>query len=151
MPARRDLGPERRRDLLCAEAYPQRRQVGGKSGFENLALFGQEWIGVGLVDADRPAQHDQQIGQRRIERPEFMHAEIVIMNPVAGGRQHGLETSEILEMDVPDGDRRFQHGGGSPRHVRSADRRQVGAVVDVIDRAVDHQRRDRFDASVPGF
>jgi len=70
--------------------------------FQNLPFFGQEQIGVRLIHPHRAAEHDEQIGKRRIERPKVMHAEIVIVNPVISGRKHGLESPEILEMNVPE-------------------------------------------------
>lgn len=107
---RGDLGAERRRDLLCAEADTERRQVRGETGLENAALVIEEGIELRLIDTDGSAQDHQQAGKQWVQRPKLVNAQVVVVNTITGGRQYGLERAEILEIYVTDGDRRLERG-----------------------------------------
>ena len=60
--SRRDARSKGRRHHLCAEANAEHRLIGLKPGLDGSDLAGDKRIGFGLVNADRPAQHDDEIG-----------------------------------------------------------------------------------------
>jgi hypothetical protein len=74
-----------------------------------------------MIDADRAAEHDQQIRLQRIDRREDFAVEIAIANGIAGLRLHGVEYAEVFKMDVPDSHGRFLRS----RFFQSARRSEV--------------------------
>ena len=59
---RRHAGAERRRHHLRTKANAECRFVRGKARGECFDLVGDERIDVRFIDADRPAEHDDEIG-----------------------------------------------------------------------------------------
>src|SRR5262249_40257590 len=65
----------------------------------------EERIVFGLVDADRPAQHDQQIGIDDLPGAEIIETGIAITNGKTALAQYGSKAAEVLDWNVPDGER----------------------------------------------
>src|SRR5579875_991020 len=101
-----DLGAEPARHQLCAEADAEHRLAHLESLLEQRDLGLEERIAVVLVDADRPAEHHQQIAIRELRGREIVGRRVAIARLVAARRQRRREGVEILEGDVADGDGR---------------------------------------------
>src|SRR5258708_27101217 len=75
---------------------------------DEAELVLEEGIGRGLVDADRAAQPNHEIGVPEVAGVEVVEPGLAVADAEAALPQHRREAAEILERDVPDGER----GGG---------------------------------------
>ena len=73
-------------------------------------FIADERIGVALIDADRTAQHDHQIGRDQRLGVEGLNAGIEIVHVIAARGQERTEQAEILEGDVAHRQAFFDHG-----------------------------------------
>ena len=66
-------------------------------------------VGEFFISADRAAEQDDQVGRQRIHPVDIVYAGIAIADGIAMAAQHAVKDAKVLEVDVPDGDRRFGH------------------------------------------
>ena len=59
-------------------------------------------IGLGLIDADRAAKHDDEIGSEEAFNVEALDARIMVADIVAAVGEKRTEQADILEGDVAD-------------------------------------------------
>ena len=97
---RRHPRAKRRRHHLRAEADAEDRLVGFDARGDRGDFAGDERIGFALIDADRTAEHDDEIGRDQRLRVERLDAGIVIANLIAARGDQRAEQTEILEGDV---------------------------------------------------
>ena len=105
--SRRDARSKRRSHHLRAEANAEHRLIGLKPGLDGSDLAGDKRIGFGLVNADRPAQHDDEIGCDERAGVERLDARLVKADVVIAGGEQRAEESKIFKSDVAHGDASF--------------------------------------------
>ena len=59
-------------------------------------------IGLGFIDADRAAKHDDEIGSEEAFNVEALDARIMVADMVAAVGEKRTEQADILEGDVAD-------------------------------------------------
>ena len=59
-------------------------------------------IGLGFIDADRAAKHDDEIGSEEAFNVEALDARIMVADIVAAVGEKRTEQADILEGDVAD-------------------------------------------------
>ena len=100
--AGRNPRPERRRHQLRTEADAQYRLVRFEARADRRDLIADERIGIGFIDADRPAQHDQEVGRLQLCGIDAIDARLEIANLITALGNDRRQQVEIFKGDVAD-------------------------------------------------
>ena len=128
--ARRDARAKRRRHNLRAETNPQHRLVRFEAHRDRCNLVSDERIAVALVNADRTAEHDQQIGRQQRFRVERLDSGIVIADAIAARGNERPEQTEILEGHVANRKAFFDHAAVLTHRRCQCSRQRIGPLRD---------------------
>ncbi len=96
----RDPRPERFGHELRAKTYSKRRAQSSKPAGDRGQLACKKGIGVFLVDADRPAQHDEKITVFDLRGLKGIHAGIKVSCFEPALRKDWRQRAQILERHV---------------------------------------------------
>ena len=97
-----DAGGKHGSKRLAAEADADHRRAFLDGRLDGCELLLQKGIAVDLIDADRTAEHDEEIGI--LGRGEIVDAGFEIVKRDAAISEHALERAGILEGDMTYGD-----------------------------------------------
>src|SRR5215471_10513939 len=100
--ARMDACRKNRSKRLAAETNPYRGHALLHRRFDSRELPLQEGIALDLVDADRSAEHDEEVGS--LCRAEVVNTGLEVVEHNAAVLQHAGERAGIFESDVTNGD-----------------------------------------------
>ena len=123
-----DARTRRARHELRAKANPQHRAALGKAPRDERDLGAKKGIVALLIDADRPAEHDEKIGRAEFGRGEIVHRGAAIRHLVAARRERCGERIEILERDMAQRDGAL-HAAEITADLINAKLRSVSAVM----------------------
>ena len=114
-----DARAQRGRHQLGAEADAEGRQAAGEAFADHCDLMREKRVDVGLVNADRAPEDDQQVGRRRVDLCQRIARRVDMADRDAAFRQQGREYAQILEPDMRHHGRGPQlPSGGITRHFR---------------------------------
>ena len=117
--------------MSCAPRQMPRIGLFDSMRAATAAIFlADERIGVALIDADRTAQHDHQIGRDQRLGVEGLNAGIEIVHVIAARGQQRAEQAEILEGDVAHRQAFFDHGAMPLVDRRQFTRQRIGPLRD---------------------
>ena len=96
---------ERSGDELTPQAEAEQRTARRDALLEPLELAIDERVLVVLVDADRPAEHDEKIGREDVDGVELGRRHVDVGNGVAALCEQGREQPQIFERNVAESER----------------------------------------------